>query len=500
MDDELTWIEPGTRLLYGGNRWATVSEEIARRFEPGDRLLVVQRTGEILHVPKKQWEIADQAVSRAADAFQGLNAVEDDRISDFFERFASRLADDAVWASIAKANAADVESATKRGRSTTRLIADEKMRHGMIAGLRVWRDAPSSRGQVIETVRHDGWRVENVKSGYGAVGFVFEGRPNVFADGAGVLRSGNASVMRIGADALGTAQTLVELALAPALAESRLPEGAVTLVESPERAAGWALFSNPKLGLAVARGSGRAVSLLGSLAGQAGIPVSLHGTGGAWIVADETANPDDLKTVVYHSTDRKVCNTVNVICIHEARADELVAATLRALEERGEKIGYGYKLHVVDDSLSFVPKEIFERTVGVMRAEGWVEEPLAEPLSVTELGREWEWEQTPEVSLKIVSSTDEAIQLFNDLSPRFAASLISSASDAQDQFFKRIDAPFVGNGFTRWVDGQYALNRPELGLSNWEYGRLFGRGGVLSGDSVYTVRSRVTQERFDIHR
>ena len=44
-----------------------------------------------------------------------------------------------------------------------------------------------------------------------------------------------------------------------------------------------------------------------------------------------------------------------------------------------------------------------------------------------------------------------------------------------------INAPFVGNGFTRWVDGQYALNRPELGLSNWQYGRLFGRGGVLSG-------------------
>ena len=63
-----------------------------------------------------------------------------------------------------------------------------------------------------------------------------------------------------------------------------------------------------------------------------------------------------------------------------------------------------------------------------------------------------------------------------------------------------MDAPFVGNGFTRWVDGQYALNRPELGLSNWQFGRLFGRGGVLSGNSAYTVRSRVTQEHSDIGR
>ena len=56
-----------------------------------------------------------------------------------------------------------------------------------------------------------------------------------------------------------------------------------------------------------------------------------------------------------------------------------------------------------------------------------------------------------------------------------------------------VNAPFTSNGFTRWVDGQYALNRPELGLSNWQFGRLFGRGGVLSGDSVFTVRARVTQ-------
>ena len=51
-----------------------------------------------------------------------------------------------------------------------------------------------------------------------------------------------------------------------------------------------------------------------------------------------------------------------------------------------------------------------------------------------------------------------------------------------------VDAPFVGDGFTRWVDGQYALDTPELGLSNWQGGRLLGRGGVLSGDSVHTIR------------
>ena len=58
----------------------------------------------------------------------------------------------------------------------------------------------------------------------------------------------------------------------------------------------------------------------------------------------------------------------------------------------------------------------------------------------------------------------------------------------------------MGNGFTRWVDGQFALVQPELGLSNWQAGRLFGRGGVLSGDSVFTVRLVATVSGHTLHR
>jgi glutamate-5-semialdehyde dehydrogenase len=129
-----------------------------------------------------------------------------------------------------------------------------------------------------------------------------------------------------------------------------------------------------------------------------------------------------------------------------------------------------------------------------------VEEPLAEVLPVEELGREWEWEESPEVSLKIVESLEEAAALFNQYSPQFIAALASEDAEAHRRFYEAVNAPFYGNGFTRWVDGQYALNRPELGLSNWENGRLFGRGGVLSGDSVYTVRTRVTQSDPEVHR
>ena len=106
----------------------------------------------------------------------------------------------------------------------------------------------------------------------------------------------------------------------------------------------------------------------------------------------------------------------------------------------------------------------------------------------------------PEVSLALADDLDEAIALFNQHSPRLAASLISENAAAQARFYAQVDAAFVGDGMTRWVDGQYALNRPELGLSNWEHGRLLARGGVLSGDSVYTIRTRMRQKDIDLHR
>ena len=109
-------------------------------------------------------------------------------------------------------------------------------------------------------------------------------------------------------------------ALVPALKKAGIPTGAVSLVESLERASAWALFTNKKLSLAVARGSGRAVDTLGSLAQQSGIAVSLHGTGGAWVVAENDADQDRFYEVVKHSLDRKVCNTLNVCCIMKETA------------------------------------------------------------------------------------------------------------------------------------------------------------------------------------
>jgi glutamate-5-semialdehyde dehydrogenase len=305
--------------------------------------------------------------------------------------------------------------------------------------------------------------------------------------------------MRIGSDALGTARAIAAVALGPALAEAGLPDGAVVLVDSPDRSAGWALFANPGLALAVARGSGQAVAQLGAVARQMGTPVSLHGTGGAWIVADATAGAGALGRAVYHSLDSKKCNTLNTLCLVEAAAARLLPAALGALEERGAGLGHGFKLHVTPAAAPFVPAALFERRAKVLRAEGEVEEPIAERIPESGLGTEWEWEATPEITLAVVPDVDTAIRLFNVQSPHFVASLISDDAAAHDRFFRAIDAPFVGNGFTRWVDGQFALRRPELGLSSWQFGRLFARSGILTGDGVFSVRLRAVQDDPDVH-
>lgn len=499
MTRPLTRLEEGMAVVYGGNLVTHVDAGLAAAFTEGDRLVVVQGTGDLLHIPKADWERAANSVSAAVEAFSRMGTVTSDQLKVFFHALANYLEDDTSFAPVADSNASDVARATERGRSTTRLVLSDRMRADMVEGLRLWAESDVGRGDVIETIEHEGWTLEQVRSGLGVVGFIFEGRPNVFADATGVLAGGNTVVFRIGSDALGTARAIMANALTPALEDAGLPEGAVSLVDAPSHAAGWAMFSDPRLGLAVARGSGNVVSQLGSVARQAGIPVSLHGTGGAWIVAAETADSDAYASAVYHSLDRKVCNTLNTSCIVASRAKDLVPVFLDALHRAGERRHATAKLHVAPSAHEFIPEEWF-RPATIVRAGGGVVEPRAEKIGDDQLGVEWEWEESPEVTLTVVPDVETAIELFNEQSPHFVASLVSDDDEEHRVFFDLIDAPFVGNGFTRWVDGQYALNRPELGLSNWQFGRLFGRGGVLSGDSVYTVRSRVRQANPDLGR
>lgn len=466
----LTELTAGQRLVYGGDRVTVVPADLAAAFAPGDKLVIVQDSGALLHVPHAEHVVVGRAVEMAVDAFHALGECSDDQITEFFERFAGSIDDDQDFGAVLDANRADVEAAAAKGRSTTRLQLSSSMRSGMAAGLRGWAASTTRREQCISAIDHPQWSVSSWRAPLGVVGFVFEGRPNVFADATGVLRTGNTAVFRIGSDALGTARAIMRCCLEPALIAARLPSGAVQLIDSPAHAAGWALFADSRLSLAVARGSGTAVTQLGAVARQHGVPVSLHGTGGAWIVASDHADAGVLASAVEHSLDRKVCNTLNVCCVPRGRAAELIAVVKAAAERAARQLGTEAIVHEV--------------TAGDRHR----------------LGDEWEWETAPELWLVDVDSIAEAVELFNEHSPRLAASLISDDPVEHDWFYAAIDAPFVGNGFTRWVDGQFALDQPELGLSNWQAGRLFARSGVLSGDSVYTVRLRAEIRDHSVHR
>jgi glutamate-5-semialdehyde dehydrogenase len=464
-------LSAGQSIPFGGDRVATVSPELAAAFVEGDRLVVVQETGDLLHVPRVEHERVSAAVTAALDAFHGLAAATDAQLTQFFSGFADRLADDGVF----------VESAASRGRSTTRLVLSPKMRADMIDGLRVWERSDARRDVQLARVDHESWWVETRRAPLGVVGFVFEGRPNVFADATGVLRSGNTVVFRIGSDALGTARAIMAEAVAPALAAASLPAGAVQLIDATAHAAGWALFADARLGLAVARGSGRAVAQLGAVARQHGVPASLHGTGGAWMMVAADADPEHLALAVQHSLDRKVCNTLNVCCVVRDAAEAHARVVLAAGRAAAERRGAALVVHATPSA------------AGVAGAGAIAQR-------IDELGTEWEWEDDPEFTLVVVDDLAEAVELFNRHSPRFAASLIGGSADERQRFYDSVDAPFVGDGFTRWVDGQFAFDQPELGLSNWQSGRLFARGGVLSGDSVHTVRTRAHVTDHRLHR
>ena len=480
----------GQKIPFGGNRWSAVSAQLAQDFRSGDSLVVVQDSGDLLHIPASVAEITNIAVTNAQLAFTQLATFKSNQISKFYDSFATNLQDETIFHQIKAANDIDVESATQRGRSTTRLHINEKMRLDMVAALHMWRDLPDSSSAGTETITHDSWTVEVHKAPLGVVGFVFEGRPNVFADATGVLRSGNTVVFRIGSDALNTARAIMEFALVPALQENELPLGCVQLVDSPERSAGYALFSHAALSLAVARGSGEAVAQLGAVARQSGIPVSLHGTGGAWSLVGQTADAQDLAHVISHSLDRKVCNTLNVCCVPLDRHDLLLSvlngAVLAAKARQAKLI-----VHAAGPFTSQVLREMYSSTFLFDLVEHEDDDVLA---------TEWEWDNHPEFTLRLVSDLDEAIELFNTYSPHFVLSVISTNQAEVDHAYKSTESPFFGNGFTRWVDGQYALKRPELGLSNWQNGRLFARGGILSGDGVFTTRYVMKQSDPQQHR
>lgn len=473
----------GDRILVG-DRLVSLTSEMISTLSMGGKLIPLRSSQTVLSIPVDVRHTVESAVSDAVDGFRRLQATGIEHVDEFFERFAALIEDDGAFAAVLEANYNDVLSARERGRATGRLEITSKMRSDMAAGLRMWAGLDFDRLGVVASVEHDGWSVESWRAPLGVVAFVFEGRPNVFADATGVLKSGNSVVFRIGSDALGTARAIRDHLLWPALDAAGLPRGAVSLVDSAEHAAGWALFDDPRLALAVARGSGFAVGQLGEVARQCGTPVSLHGTGGAWLVVGSQIPHERLTSAIVNSLDRKVCNTLNTIVALESNQTDALHRIADALES----VAAHRKGSVVVHATQVVADVLGGR------------EGLIVVIGEVDPGVEWEWDDSPEVTVIVSTSLADAVTRFNQHSPRFVMSVLSDDEDEVTWAWENSESPFFGDGFTRWVDGQFALERPELGLANWQNGRLLGRSGVLSGDGVHSVRLRVRQMNPNLRR
>ena len=469
------------RVLVNG-ALVEVGPEIARDFHEGDRLFGVDGA-RLLHVPRDVDERVSHSVQRSSRAFAQLQQCTPDQVTQFYRLCANALRDPAVIEAIRDANDVDVIRARSLNRPTTRLEATSKMLADMALALEMWADAHDRPNTTAEHIHHSGWQVEVVRAPLGVVAFVFEGRPNVFSDATGVLRMGNTCVFRIGRDALNTARSIMEVVLRPSLAKAGLPEDAVLLIDEPSHASAWSLFSQRGVSLAVARGSGEAVRDLGAVARQSGVPVSLHGTGGAWMLIAADADMSAVPLVVEHSLDRKVCNTTNAVVIIGEQPQERVAAVMRGAEAAARKRGTFIVVHDLTGMCTTIDSKS-QIIAG----------------SMSDLATEWEWDDAPEFAVCLASSLEEAVALFNTYSPRFVVSLLSRDQSAHSYVWAHAQAPFVGNGMTRWVDGQFALQRPELGLANWELGAQIGRGAILSGSDVFTVRYKVHQDDPHLHR
>ncbi|RAP26921.1 glutamate-5-semialdehyde dehydrogenase [Candidatus Marinamargulisbacteria bacterium SCGC AG-333-B06] len=497
---KITTLTEGMQIIHNGNQLYTVTKELSNTFQEDDTLIFIPSLDDPIHIPKFAIDLVQKEILAAQQGFYELAAASDEQLNTFFETFSKNLANNSIWENIQSINNIDVEKAKQNKKSTTRLEANDKCRNAMIEGLQQFQNQPIKRLSTLKNISHETWTVELVKNPLGIIGFVFEGRPNVIADATGVLKSGNTVVFRVGQDALKTAKAIMDLALYPALDQANISRNCIRLLDHPARATAWALFANKTLNLAVARGSGHATRILGNIAHQHGVPVSLHGTGGAWMMTTESTNPHRLHDAIIGSLDRKVCNTLNTICILKSQYKTLLPITLTALEKAGKHLNESYKVHIESESIPYLPNTKLTHLIPVSRANGIQHENQFEPINKTELGIEWEWEKTPEITLIIVESLEEAITLYNTYSPQFVASLITENPIELTHFFNAINAPFVGNGMTRWVDGQYALLAPELGLSNWENGRLLARSAILSGDSIYTTRLKMTQKQSDLKR
>jgi len=354
-------------------------------------------------------------------------------------------------AALIEANRADLERARAGGRPRAfldRLTLTEGRIEEMAGWLRQIAALPDPVGAVVETWRRpNGLEISRVRVPLGVIGFIYESRPNVTADAAGLcVKSGNAVVLRGGSEAIGS-NALIAAVLAKAVEKAGAPPEAIQFVETTDRAAVAALLELSDLvDLVIPRGGEAFVRWV---AERSRVPVLKHDRGLVHVFVDAGADLDMARAVVLNSKVQRpsVCNALETLLVHRDIAASFLPAAAACLGEAG------VELRGCPRTRALVP--------GARPAtEGdWDEEYLDLVLAV-----------------KVVDGLDEAIDHIRRHGSGLAEAIVTNTLAHARRFTREVDAAAVlVNASTRLVDGGQFGMGAEMGIST---SRVHARGPV----------------------
>jgi glutamate-5-semialdehyde dehydrogenase len=388
-------------------------------------------------------QLAGRVRSAARVVAKAPSSVRDDAL-----RLAADLLEE-EWATLVEANRTDLERAEAAGMveaARDRLRLTEERVQGMAAGLRKVAALPDPVGEVTEGwVRPNGLRVSRVRVPLGVVGVIYENRPNVTSDAAGLcLKAGNAAFLRGSSSAIESNRAVVAL-LRRAAVKAGLPEDSVALVEdTSHETANEFMQLRGFIDCLIPRGG---QALIASLIEHATVPYVLDGDGNCHIYIDGAADLAMAHELAINAKTHRfgVCNAVETILVHSGVAAEFLPRLADSLASAGVEIR------------------------GDERVQAIV--PIAVPALESDFSTEF---LGPVVAIGMVDDVGEAIEHIAQYSSGHSEAIVTSDVAVADRFVAEVDgAAVLVNASTRFVDGEELGLGAEVGISTQ---KLHARG------------------------
>jgi glutamate-5-semialdehyde dehydrogenase len=356
------------------------------------------------------------------------------------------------------ANARDLEEARVAGLEPAmldRLTLSAKGIEAMAEGLEQVAALPDPVGEITDVKRRpSGIQVGKMRVPLGVIGIIYEARPNVTADAAALcLKSGNAAILRGGREALHCNQAIAAC-VRSGLAAAGLPETAVQVVDTTDRAAVGHLITMPEFVDVIVPRGGK--GLIERISREARVPVIKHLDGNCHVYIDSDADPAKIVPIVENSKTQRygTCNTTESLLVDRSVAVRFLPEIGRMLAAKSvEMRGCAESLAILHDAA------IPDARLVPASEQDWYEEYLA-----------------PIIAIKVVANVDEAIAHINTCSSGHTEAIITENYTRAMRFLREVDsASVMVNASTRFADGfEYGLGA-EIGIST---DKIHARGPV----------------------